>query len=348
MARAGADVIVDDIIFFAEPMFQDGVIAQAADKVKRKGVPYFSAAGNNARDSYASRYRDSGVVGAFGGIRHDFDPGPAVNDLQTVTLGTGTTIFSFQWAEPFFSVSGAPGSASDMDILVYLTDGTFTGIAGATFNIGGDAVEVFAITNSGAPAQVQIGLELFDGPAPRFLKYVFFGSMTVDEFDTASGTVYGHANAAGAEAVGAAFYPETPAFGQSPPLIEPFSSAGFTPILFRTNGTPTLRIRRKPEIVAPDGTDTTFFPPPPLNPNDVEGNGFPNFFGTSAAAPHAAGVAALLLEIRPNASPNRIYRVLQRTAIDMDDPATPGFDIGFDFGTGFGLIDALAAGNRIH
>jgi hypothetical protein len=54
---AGARVIVDDVIFFAEPMFQDGIIAQAADTVSVAGVSYFSAAFNNARHSYQSPFR---------------------------------------------------------------------------------------------------------------------------------------------------------------------------------------------------------------------------------------------------------------------------------------------------
>ncbi|MBR8828945.1 MAG: S8 family serine peptidase, partial [Gomphosphaeria aponina SAG 52.96 = DSM 107014] len=86
-----------------------------------------------------------------------------------------------------------------------------------------------------------------------------------------------------------------------------------------------------------DGTNTTFFG------SDVEGDGFPNFFGTSAAAPHAAAVAALMLEAKPNATPEEIYAALEKTALDMNDPFTAGSDPGFDNGTGYGLIQADAA-----
>ena len=42
LATAGSQVIVDDIIYFAEPMFEDGIIAQAVDDVHADGVAYFS------------------------------------------------------------------------------------------------------------------------------------------------------------------------------------------------------------------------------------------------------------------------------------------------------------------
>ncbi len=176
------------------------------------------------------------------------------------------------------------------------------------------------------------------------MKYIYFNpGMAILEYATDSGTLFGHSNADGAEAVGAAFYFDTPPFGTAPPILEGFSSAGPQPILFDLADMPIPDpMRMKPEIVAPDKANTTFFGSDIDDPGDgSDDDMFPNFEGTSAAAPHAAGVAALMLEAVPALTPSAIYTTLEMTAIDMDDPFTPGFDMGFDFGTGFGLIDAL-------
>jgi len=110
---AGSDVIVDDVIFFAEPMFQDGPIAQAATAVTRMGVPYLSSAGNNGRASYEDDFRPVTLVPGL--VLHDFDPGPGIDVFQSFSLTADPTGFaqvvpSFQWDEPFFSVSGGAGS----------------------------------------------------------------------------------------------------------------------------------------------------------------------------------------------------------------------------------------------
>jgi hypothetical protein len=349
LQTAGAGVIVDDVLYFAEPMFQDGIIAQAVDAVKKGGVPYFSAAFNNARHSYQSPFRAgpffadgafpsaSGAPHFVGGTAHNFDPGTGVDVFQRITVSQGSRIpVSFQWDSPFASVCpGCPGSPNDLDIYVF-DDPPTTVLAGGTFNnIGRDAVEVVALPippGSGVTV-FNIMITKLDGPDPQLIKYVLIDNgagVTINAFDTRSSTLYGHANAAGAAAVGAAFYRNTPEFGVSPPLLEQFSSAGPTPILFNTAGNRLAipQIRLKPEIVAPDGTDTTFF-----GRRDVEPDGFPNFFGTSAAAPHAAAVAALMLQAVPTTAPERIYEALETTAMDMGLP-------GFDFDSGFGVIQA--------
>ena len=332
---AGADIINDDVIYFAEPMFQDGIIAQAVDDVKAMGVSYFSSAGNSARNSYESTFIDSGLPGHYSGsTRHDFDSGPSTDSLQKISIpGNKLITVVLQWDDPNFSVSGSLGADTDIDIILYSDNGNK--IAESSYNnIGGDAVEILQyVTNSGPEQDYQIRVEHYAGPFPKKIKYVYFGPMTISEYATNSSSSYGHAIATGARAVGAARYHHTPEYGQSPPLLESFSSSGGVAILFDTNGNPINDLRLKPEIVAPDGGDNTFFG------SDYEGNGYPNFFGTSAAAPHAAGVAALLLDNDPTLSPDDLYSALQTTAIDMGAP-------GFDFDSGYGLIQAdLALGS---
>jgi subtilisin family serine protease len=61
-----------------------------------------------------------------------------------------------------------------------------------------------------------------------------------------------------------------------------------------------------------------------------------NFFGTSAATPHAAAVAALALQAIPTLTPTQIYDALHTTATAMGNPS-PNYE------SGYGFIDAEAA-----
>ncbi|NJL11520.1 MAG: S8 family serine peptidase [Calothrix sp. SM1_7_51] len=156
--------------------------------------------------------------------------------------------------------------------------------------------------------------------------------MTLNEFDTKSPTIFGQSAAINARGVGAVNY-----FDQDNPAV--FTSAGPTTILFNPDGTrkATPEIRFKPDFTGIQGTDTSFFVPPELDPNtDVEGNGFPNFFGTSASAPHATAIAALIKQANPNFTPQQIYERLESTARDIGVP-------GRDDLNGFGLINAYDA-----
>ncbi len=346
LANAGAKVINDDVIYFAEPFYQDGIIAQAVDTVKGMGVSYFSSAGNRERRSYEAPFRPSGqffTIGFSSAEAHDFDPGPGIDTCQRITIPVRRTLrLVYQWDQPFFSVSGVLGSASDMDII--LTNAACTKIVGGSTSddLGGDPVAVFGFVNAGPATTFGLIILRFSGPSPGLMKYVNLGSgsVMIEEFDTKTGASWGHNAALGGLGVGAADYRQTPAFNTSPPVIESFSSAGGTPILFDTLGNrlATPEDRQQPDITAPDGTDTTFF-----GGGDPDATGFPNFFGTSAAAPHAAGIAALITDLNPSIGPDALYSVLKATAVDMDDPATPAFDTGFDCRTGFGLLQAEAA-----
>jgi subtilisin family serine protease len=391
LADAGSQVIVDDVVYFAEPMFEDGIIAQAADAVHRRGVAYFSAAGNDARNSYESRFRlstDTGISGA----RHDFAAGRGFDGLQQVSASAGSaTLLSFQWDQPALSANGRRGAHSDLDIWFYDRDGepievctddpeqTVCQTPGIDYNIEGDPVETPILVNfSDQDLVVQIGIELYEGPAPNYIKYVWFdldaGRFFVDEHDTASGTVFGHANAAGAEAVGAAVWYQTEAWGSplrprcKPACLDSFSSAGGTPIFFDSSGNrlPAPELRLKPGVTGPDGGNTSFFFMD-LDfdiPGTSEPDGLPNFFGTSASAPHIAAVAALMLDQRARdiaarkrflgprvLTPDLIYWGLRLTAADLKlrnfggdtGPQRVDNANGFDFDTGFGFVDAQRA-----
>jgi len=392
LAKAGSKVIVDDILYFDEPMFEDGVIAQAVDDVYKDGIPYFSSAGNDARQSYESRFRLSTQMGTSG-PRHDFAGGRrTVDGLQTVTASAGAvTLLSVQWDQPSIHANNKRGADSDVDVWFYDMNGdlvdfcgddledVFCQIPGVDSNIGADAVEIPILVNTtGEDRQAQMGIELFDGPAPNYIKYVWFdldaGLFSVDEHDTASGTVYGHANAAGAEAVGASAWYQTEEWGSPlrpqciPACLNSFSSAGGVPVFFGKNGKrlPFPDIRLKPGVTGPDGGNTSFFffDMSFAVPGTTEPDGFPNFFGTSAAAPHVAAVAALILDQRQrdiaahrrfigprNLSPDAIYWALRLTADDMKlrnfggdiGPQRVDNANGFDFDTGFGFVDAQRA-----
>ena len=353
LADAGADVLVDDLLYLNEPWFQDGVVAQAVDSVATDGVVYFSAAGNAGRESMQTPFTDSGVIFCIEffppigdcdpifervGRMHDFDPGPGVDLYQSVTIPTdGVLTVAMQWNQPF----GGPGPSSDHDIvLLDETGGVYFELSANDNVTSGEGWEVVQFQNHdvlgyGNKFNLIITYDDVDsqGPPASLIKTIMFGNASFDEHATNAPTLVGHPNANGAQAVGAAFFADTPAFGVSPPVAQPYSSAGGVPILFAANGSalPSPILRAKPAVTATDGVNTTFFF------SDSHGNdGIDDFFGTSAAAPHAAGVAALMLEASPGATPIQVQSALQSSAIDMGAA-------GFDNDTGAGLAQADAA-----
>ena len=220
---------------------------------------------------------------------------------------------------------------------------------GASDNIAsGDPIEVFGYDNDTPDSTFFIVILKFAGPDPHHLKYILFDDALFYATTPAipgvlSGTCFGHPKAAGAIATGAAYYQETPAYGVDPALIEYYSSYGGIPNYFDIEGNriPPL-IRKKPELTAPDGVNTSFFNPFDYPDGAFDGDSYPNFFGTSAAAPHAAGVAALMIEAQKlnTITPDQIKGVMTSNTSDMDDPLTTPFDKGFDFASGYGLIEA--------
>ncbi len=349
LVKAGAKVIVDDVSYLAEPMFQDGPIAKAVAAATAAGVSYFTSAGDTDSRGYASSWRSAGTLAAnaipaaagapafYGGTLFNFATDGTTQPYNSFSLGAGQSLtLSFQWDSPYYSVSGGSGSPNQVDAYVLNAAGTQVVGGGVNYDIGGDPVQVFTFTNTtGAAGTFNLALATEAGSAlPGYIKYVdFAGSATNWAYGFNAGTIFGHANAApagaGLEAVGAASYLNTPAYGTAPATLEPSSATGTTPILFDASGNrlATPVVRQSPGIVAPDNVDNTFFG------TDTDGDGKPNFSGTSAAAASAAGVAALLLQKFPTLSPAALDNALQSTALDMGTA-------GVDPQSGYGLIQA--------
>ena len=340
-----ADVIVDDVGYFTSPFFSDGVISQAVDQVVEAGAIYFSAAGNSADTGFEDEFRAisptnilnssletnidfSELPSNLATTVHDFDPGSAVDITQNVTVAGGSTI-SFQWDEPF----GFGKVETDYNLLVFDASGNFLPNLSGTDNNPAIDQPLEIISLPPGTYQIVIGrVNVRDTPA-RALKYVDFGGGLSGEYVGAP-TIVGQPTARRGIAVGAAFY-------GTPNNPESFSSLGPARVFFDDQGNRLAQpqARLTPQIAGVDGTNTTFFFPG----GDVEQDGFPNFFGTSAAAPNVAAVAALVLDAAGGSgslTPLELKKVLGASATDINTP-------GPDFLSGVGLVNAEAAVNRV-
>lgn len=341
------DIIIDDFKSLYAPFFQYGAIAQAVNRAAELGVSYISAAGNSARNSYSQEFRPY-YSDALDLLAHDFDPTEKTDILQRFSLDPGgSVIMVLQWSDPFASVTKGKGALTDLDLHVTNLAGDKLLVSAASNNLGADAIEILSFSNplNASETEFNFLINKAGGINPDYIKYIIQGRFAGEilEYDTNSGTIYGHANTPLTITAGASGFLSSPAFSDSAPTLEWFSSAGGTAIRFDVNGNKISQPQRnnKPDVVAPDNINTSFF-----GNSDSDNDGLPNFLGTSAAAPHVAGVAALLLHSNPNFSPYDVAELLKTTAIDINidnRDNKDNFKLGFDTRSGHGLINAWQA-----
>ncbi len=334
LADIGCDVIVDDIHFPAAPVFQDGIIAQAVETVVAAGVLFFSSAGNSGNLTnmtsgvWEGDFVDSGVwvdwigttSGDSAGYLHDFG-GVQTNVLTAEAPG----LITLQWSDSWLD------SSNDYDFCLLDDTGSSVIYCSNDFQSGPGFSPIEVI-----PGPVSQGFQLavinFDGDAEaRYLHInTHRGRLTLNT----SGQVWGHPAADGAFAVAAVDVATAGGglfVGGSTNPVEDFSSDGPRRVFFHGDGTPITPsnflssggvVRQKPDMTAADGVSTA-------------SSGFNTFFGTSAAAPHAAALAALMKDLDPSLSPGVARQIFEQTALDIEAP-------GFDRDSGHGIIMAEA------
>ncbi len=359
LAAAGAKVIVDDVAYFAEPMYQDGPVAVAINDVTAAGVSYFTAAGNDnlissgasvgslETSTYSTTPCPVVVVSAYApgpdpGCAN-FNAPPAADATASYTVPArgpaggpagGRLYVNLGWQQPQYGVT------TDYDVFVLDAAGTAVLAVGRGNNLSpsgtNKSAELAFWANPGDATTVNVVVAKFTGPDVGF-KYILLPNFptTTAEYATSNGdhtvgpSIYGHAGAASAVAVAAAPY-------NSDTTPEVFSSRGpvthyFGPV---TSSTPASAITAatiaKPDVTATDGDCTTFFAQ--VGP----GGSCPyRFYGTSAAAPNVAAVDALLRDANPNLTVSA-----RRTLLTANASAMSG---GAATSTGAGLVNANAA-----
>lgn len=334
------NVIVDDISYITEPYYKDGVISKAVDEVVANGVTYITSAGNFGSRSFENTFMATSPVTGIIGDPHNFGS----SAYQRLNLKAGTYTIVLQWEDIFYSLGGAGNTGAVIDMDIYLVDMAGNLLFGFNRNnIGADPYEVLPfVVNADTEAQLVIVKAGGTAPASLRFKYIIFRGAAEIAGHTGSSTIVGQANAKSAITVGAILYDDpylitnypvaTLPVGYTHPNVASFSSRGGNIM----TGEPAHR--KKPDLIAPNGVETTVR----LGIYDFDGDNRYNFFGTSASAPHIAAVTGLLIEAKKkfsnvNITPPEIRTLLSSTATSLTGTTDHNTT------SGYGLVNADAA-----
>jgi hypothetical protein len=322
LVAAGAHIILDDIGFLDEPVFEDGDVARAVQDAITSGVVYVTATGNDATRHYRAAYQEFDPNDGNPNVNfHDFGGGDAT---MAIAIDPGDEFVAvLQWPDRF------DGSANTADYDLLILDANGRASACNQEGISGFCASTDDQLNSTAPAPpveivfvnntsnrtVTVTLLINRVAGAALPLVVNFNHGRLLEHNVASGSVHGHQCVREALSVGAIDV-DDPGFD----TIEAFSSRGPCEIFF-----PTYTVRTKPDIVAADGVRTSV-------------PGFDPFFGTSPAAPHVAAIVALLIDAAGGPgvlSTTQLASVIRLSARDL---GLPEHDNTF----GHGAVDAVA------
>ena len=328
------DIIVDDISYYAEGAFQDDVVAKAVNDVTASGALYFSAAANsgNLSSGTSGTWEGDFKPGAAGsgltagaGTLHNF--GTAANPVYADTLKASSTYITLKWSDQL------GGSANDYDLYVLNAAGTAVIKASSASQTG--TQNPFEAVSGTFPVGAQVVVALYSGDQRAIRIDTNRGQLNIGTV----GSTYGHNAGANTFSTAAVYWNSAhtgakPFVGGSANPVETFSSDGPRKIFYNPDGTPITpgnylfgtsggTTLQKPDAAAADGVVTKT---PLFNP----------FYGTSAAAPHAAGIAALVKSANPSLTNAQIKQILLNTTLD-------NMAAGIDRDSGYGILSAVPA-----
>jgi len=339
LRAAGCQIIVDDITYDDESPFQDGVISRAVQEVSSSGILYFSSARNSGSlkhrtsGTWEGDFRDGGPAGAqFGAAgpnsrMHMFAKGVILNTVVRADKEDRVDLF---WSDPLGR------SSNGYDLFVINNKGQVVRSATTSHTGRQDPYQSIDKLHAGESiAIVKVG-----GAEDRFIH--LDTGRAVLRYGT-NGNVRGH-NASEAEnafSIAAIRVPRppTPFGGGSQAIVEDFSSDGPRRVFYERSGTPITpgnfsstggRLVMKPDLTGANGVSTTLPLTSHLNP----------FFGTSAAAPHAAAIAALLLSCNPRPSTAAVRQAMRMTALIAEGSHA-------NANAGDGIVMARAAAGQV-
>jgi hypothetical protein len=318
-ALPGMTVITDDLPKPGEPLFENGPIAQAKQNAVAAGIFYTASAGNRGNQHYEGNFNSTASDVTIGPNTydhpHDFGGG---DFLLSITVGSSNSIY-LQWADPF----GASGN--DLDLFVLDAGGDV--LASSTDLQDGtqDPNESVSFgATPGTAANILVDYVGGGDPPTVFFDLRAFDDVTWNEYLIPQGSINGASRQAEIYTAGASD-------AANPSAVRGFSSKGPINQFF-----PAPITRMKPDGVAVNGVSVTGAGGfgsgtcPMVVPGDCR------FYGTSASAPHVAGLAALMLEACPGLTPAQVADFFNTTAVDIDLP-------GPDNNAGYGLLDLFNA-----
>jgi hypothetical protein len=261
----------------------DATVADAT----ANGILWVNSAGNYAKQHWTGRFVDNGhkqnVFATVGGVKD-------IGDSFWLDDGQSTCV-SLKW-------DNWPRTAQDYDLYIVQESSDEVVASSEDTQTGTQPpVEITCYENpTGVGQWFFVGIMKYKATTtPRFdlfLANIHFVRNSDLKYASADGSVAEPASAPAAFAVGAMCWQDT--------TIEPYSSQG-----------PTINGTVKPDITGPDQTSGSAYGSF-TSCTDMSG-----FAGTSAAAPHVAGAAALLKGANPSFTPAQIKTYLQTNALDL-------------------------------